>query len=83
MALPLLRDERPEWAVRELSRIVAERAGLACDSTAEDGSEPGLDVAPGDPVARPIGFRAGDRSRSEDDAEDAGRADVAGGGPGR
>ena len=34
-ALPLLRDERPELQVRELARIVAERAGLAPDSTAD------------------------------------------------
>jgi predicted amidohydrolase len=81
VALPLLRDERPEWAVRELSRIVAERSGLAWDSTAEDGSEPGLDVAPGDPVPRPIGFRSGDRSPSDD--ADAPAADVAGEPPGR
>jgi predicted amidohydrolase len=58
VALPLLRDERPELEVRELSRIVAERAGLAADTTADDHAEPGLDVAPGDPVARPIGFRS-------------------------
>ena len=32
IALPLLRDERPELNVRELRRIVAERAGLADDS---------------------------------------------------
>jgi predicted amidohydrolase len=57
LALPLLRDERPELQVRELSRIVAERAGLAWDSTADDGAEPGLDVAPGDPVHDKIGFR--------------------------
>jgi len=44
-ALPLLRDERPELQVRELERIVAERAGLAFDSTAATGAEPGLDVA--------------------------------------
>ncbi len=31
IALPLLRDERPELEVRELARIVAERAGLAPD----------------------------------------------------
>ena len=37
IGLPLLRDERPELIVRELERIVAERAGLAVDSTAEDG----------------------------------------------
>jgi predicted amidohydrolase len=46
IALPLLRDERPELVARELARIVAERAGLASDSTAGDGSEPGLDIAP-------------------------------------
>jgi predicted amidohydrolase len=46
ITLPLLRDERPELVARELARIVAERAGLASDSTAADGSEPGLDVAP-------------------------------------
>ncbi len=46
IALPLLRDERPELVARELARIVAERAGLASDSTAADGAEPGLDVAP-------------------------------------
>jgi predicted amidohydrolase len=61
VALPLLRDERPELEVRELTRIVAERAGLEHDTTAQDGAEPGLDVAPGDPVLRPIGFRPGVR----------------------
>ncbi len=45
ITLPLLRDERPELIVREYERIVAERAGLATDSTAEPGSEAGLDVA--------------------------------------
>jgi predicted amidohydrolase len=45
IALPLLRDERLELAVRELGRIVKERAGQADDSTAEPGSQPGLDVA--------------------------------------
>ena len=34
IGLPLLRDERPELLVRELGRIVAERAGLAEDGTA-------------------------------------------------
>jgi predicted amidohydrolase len=57
LALPLLRDERPELQVRELSRIVAERAGLARDSTADNGAEPGLDVAPGELAHDPIGFR--------------------------
>ena len=57
LALPLLRDERPELQVRELARIVAERAGLAPDTTAADFAEPGLDVAPGDAIREPIGFR--------------------------
>jgi predicted amidohydrolase len=46
ISLPLLRDERPELVVREWQRLVAERAGLAADSTAEAGATPGLDVAP-------------------------------------
>ena len=46
IALPLLRDERPELVVRELDRIIAERAGLAVDSTAAEGAEAGLDVSP-------------------------------------
>lgn len=57
LALPLLRDERPELQVRELTRIVAERAGLAPDSTADELVEAGLDVAPGDPIHPPIGFQ--------------------------
>lgn len=35
ISLPLLRDERPELLVRELERIVAERAGLAPDLTGD------------------------------------------------
>lgn len=46
IGLPLLRDERPELEVRELERIVAERAGLARDTTAAEEAELGLDVAP-------------------------------------
>jgi predicted amidohydrolase len=57
ISLPLLRDERPELQMRELRRIVAERAGLASDSTADYGSEAGTDVAPGEPAGDPIGFR--------------------------
>jgi predicted amidohydrolase len=57
IGLPLLRDERPEFQIRELSRIVAERAGLARDSTSDPEAEAGLDVAPGDQTPRPIGFR--------------------------
>jgi predicted amidohydrolase len=59
ISLPLLRDERLEVHIRELNRILAERAGMARDSTAEDGSEPGLDLAPGEVAGPPIGFRAG------------------------
>jgi len=62
IALPLLRDERLELQARELGRIVAERAGLAPDSTAADGAGPGLDVAPGDAPGRPIGFGSAGRS---------------------
>ncbi len=46
IALPLLRDERPELVAREWRRLIAERAGLAADSTADDGAAPGFDVAP-------------------------------------
>ncbi len=56
IALPLLRDERLELNVRELRRIVAERAGLADDTTAEPGAEPGLDLVPAQPPSEPIGF---------------------------
>jgi predicted amidohydrolase len=58
IALPLLRDERLELQAREMGRIVGERAGLAPDSTAEPGAEPGLDVLPAEPVRAPIGFAA-------------------------
>jgi predicted amidohydrolase len=45
IALPLLRDERPELVEREWRRLVAERAGLADDSTAERGAAGGFDIA--------------------------------------
>ena len=57
IALPLLRDERPELNVRELQRIVAERSGLAGDSTSDPTAELGLDVAPSESPSEPIGFR--------------------------
>ena len=47
IALPLLRDERLELQVRELSRIVAERSGQAIDSNAEPGRGAGLRPAAG------------------------------------
>jgi predicted amidohydrolase len=60
IALPLLRDERLELQARELARIIGERAGLASDSTAEPGAEPGLDVAaaPAEPASEPIRLRS-------------------------
>ena len=45
ISLPLLRDERPELLVREWRRLVAERAGLAPEPTAEAGAEPGIEAA--------------------------------------
>jgi predicted amidohydrolase len=64
VSLPLLRDERPELEARELGRIIAERAGLAADTTADDGAGPGLDVAAGEPAGRPIGFRPDPRTKT-------------------
>jgi predicted amidohydrolase len=58
ITLPLLRDERLELTVRELERIIAERAGMADDTTSEPGSEPGSDVAPRERRPNPIGFGA-------------------------
>jgi NAD+ synthase (glutamine-hydrolysing) len=54
IALPLLRDERPELIRRELDRIIAERAGLAPDSTDEDDPGGPLDAVAGRSVPRPI-----------------------------
>ena len=45
ISLPLLRDERPELVAREWRRLVAERAGLADDATAERGAADGFDIA--------------------------------------
>ncbi len=46
IALPLLRDERLEWEIRELQRIVAERAGLATDPAAGLAAGVAAGVAP-------------------------------------
>ena len=63
IALPLLRDERLDLQVRELRRIVAERAGLADDTTAERGAEPGFDLHAAESPSEPIGFGvAGERA---------------------
>ena len=45
ISLPLLRDERPELVAREWGRLIAERAGLATDGTAETGAGAGVDLA--------------------------------------
>jgi predicted amidohydrolase len=64
VALPLLRDERLERQAREVGRVIGGRAGLATDTTAVELAAPGLDVAPGEPVREPIGFR-GDAATPE------------------
>jgi predicted amidohydrolase len=74
LALPLLRDERPELQVRELTRIVAERAGLASDSTADDLAEAGLDVAPAEPRHARIGFAEGGDQAAEGGPEGPSRS---------
>ncbi|HEY8238151.1 MAG TPA: nitrilase-related carbon-nitrogen hydrolase [Candidatus Limnocylindrales bacterium] len=64
IALPLLRDERLELQARELGRIIAERAGLAADTTAESGAGPGLDVAPERKRARAVAQEAESDARA-------------------
>jgi NAD+ synthase (glutamine-hydrolysing) len=41
IVLPLLRDERPELVAREWRRLIAGRAGLVADSTADEGPRGG------------------------------------------
>jgi predicted amidohydrolase len=60
IGLPLLRDERPELQVRELNRIVAERAGMALDTTADD-EETALQEPRAAPA--PAASTGGDRPR--------------------
>ncbi len=45
ISLPLLRDERPELVLRQLERIIRERAGETIDSTQEREAEGRLDLA--------------------------------------
>jgi predicted amidohydrolase len=61
ISLPLLRDERLELQVRELSRIVAERSGQAVDTNADVGAEPGFDLLPTEAPSLPIGFGVHDK----------------------
>jgi NAD+ synthase (glutamine-hydrolysing) len=67
VTLPLLRDERLELQARELQRIIAERAGMAVDSTAAPGAEPGLDVAPPAAASGEASVRGSGRSRGADE----------------
>ncbi len=60
IALPLLRDERPELLSRELSRVIAERAGMAPDENAEPAAEDGRHIAARGPAPRPVGFESTD-----------------------
>ena len=52
IALPLLRDERPEVVLRQLERIVRERAGAAAEPEREDGSASGTERRPSRAVRR-------------------------------
>ena len=54
IVLPLLRDERPELQIRELGRIVAERADLAPDTTASPEEEATTEPPP---APRPLPAR--------------------------
>lgn len=59
IGLPLLRDERLELQAREIARVIAERAGLSPDTTADGPAEAGFDLTPAEPgrdPAREIGF---------------------------
>jgi predicted amidohydrolase len=71
IALPLLRDERPELVAREWRRLISERAGLAPDATAEAGAAAGFDVAVDVAVDAPAGGGAG----FGDDVDGAAAAD--------
>jgi predicted amidohydrolase len=63
ISLPLLRDERPELQVRELGRIVAERAGLVADTTST-------------PEEATLDARGSGRERSAGAVRDASRRDA-------
>jgi predicted amidohydrolase len=56
IVLPLLRDERPELQIRELGRIVAERADMAPDSTSSP-EEEALSAPPPPPPPRSLEAR--------------------------
>jgi hypothetical protein len=54
IVLPLLRDERPELQIRELGRIVAERADMAPDTTESPEEEA---ISESRQAPRPLGAR--------------------------
>jgi hypothetical protein len=60
IALPLLRDERPETVLRQLERIVRERAGISIDEIPLDGRALDTAVSPAPQAGRPA-RRAGKR----------------------
>jgi predicted amidohydrolase len=60
IALPLLRDERPETVLRQLERIVRQRAGIPIDELPLDGRAPDTAVSPA-PKAGRAARRAGKR----------------------
>jgi predicted amidohydrolase len=64
IVLPLLRDERPELQIRELGRIVAERAGIAPDSTADAEEEAVAEAAASKPRSVQRYLRVADASDS-------------------
>ncbi len=57
ITLPLLRDERPELVAREWRRLIAERAGLAPDTTGDE-ADPAASAGPPEGV-RPARAAAG------------------------
>ena len=63
IALPLLRDERPELVVREWRRLIAERAGLAPTSTAEPGADRAWTSRRGGAPRQTARMAAGDATR--------------------
>jgi predicted amidohydrolase len=61
IALPLLRDERPETVLRQLERIVRERAGISPDELPLDGRISNGVVSPAPNAPRAAARRAGKR----------------------
>src|SRR6185369_2906734 len=58
ISLPLLRDERLELQAREMTRLIAERAGLGGDAAGDPEAEAGADVPALELGRAAIGFAA-------------------------